>query len=424
MHRRGKQGRGDEVETGERGRWMLKSVAARFLGSTLLLTILLVASLRMGGGASLTVAGAAAVLFSFLEFLLFYVLVLRPLNRMRLLAGNLGGGGVAGEERPQLSKEFADVAEAMLSTSAVVKRFLESADKCLDAWRNRDMTRPTETGISGGDSGFRLDSSLAQFSVTNSQLATDLATIKVGLIDASTTVASVIGLINDLGVSTQGQADELGGIARSVEENTHAIRNIAEIGQHTKESVDHIVGAITGIASQMSVLLESINRIQDSTTRITGIVTIIQDIADQTNLLALNAAIEAARAGDQGRGFAVVADEVRKLAERVAHATQDVVRLIKEAETRMNAGVGVVTEIVSSNRQVHEQASQIKASIDSLASAVEQQSASMRSLSDSAGRITAQADSIRNSTAEITEIVGKMVGSMDEASGVVNSYKM
>lgn len=57
---------------------------------------------------------------------------------------------------------------------------------------------------------------------------------------------------------------------------------------------------------------------------LTGLTSMIRNIAKQTNLLALNAAIEAARAGDAGRGFAVVADEVRKLSRATESATEEI----------------------------------------------------------------------------------------------------
>ena len=69
-------------------------------------------------------------------------------------------------------------------------------------------------------------------------------------------------------------------------------------------------------------------------------------LARQTNLLALNAAIEAARAGQHGRGFAVVAQEVRQLSrqsgetgERISKRIADMDRLSRSLVTRVGENV-------------------------------------------------------------------------------------
>jgi methyl-accepting chemotaxis protein len=85
-------------------------------------------------------------------------------------------------------------------------------------------------------------------------------------------------------------------------------------------------------------------RISSSSSKISGIIGMIDDIAFQTNLLALNASVEAARAGDAGKGFAVVAVEVRRLAQSAASASSEVKVLIEQSATEVLGGSRLVSE--------------------------------------------------------------------------------
>ena len=90
--------------------------------------------------------------------------------------------------------------------------------------------------------------------------------------------------------------------------------------------------------------LEAMQRIRSSSSKISEVIAMIDEIAFQTNLLALNAAVEAARAGDSGKGFAVVAAEVRSLAKRSADASNDVKKLVDAAHGDVKVGVGLVEQ--------------------------------------------------------------------------------
>ena len=80
---------------------------------------------------------------------------------------------------------------------------------------------------------------------------------------------------------------------------------------------------------------EAMERITTSSSKISSIIGVIDDIAFQTNLLALNASVEAARAGEAGKGFAVVAVEVRRLAQSAAKASSEVKVLIEQSGTEV-----------------------------------------------------------------------------------------
>ena len=92
---------------------------------------------------------------------------------------------------------------------------------------------------------------------------------------------------------------------------------------------------------------DAMGRITESSSKISNIIGLIDDIAFQTNLLALNASVEAARAGDAGKGFAVVAVEVRRLAQSAAAASAEVKVLIEQSAQEVGSGSKLVADAAS-----------------------------------------------------------------------------
>jgi methyl-accepting chemotaxis protein len=132
-------------------------------------------------------------------------------------------------------------------------------------------------------------------------------------------------------------------------------------------------GAVVGNA------VRAIADINESSKKISDIISVIDEIAFQTNLLALNAAVEAARAGEQGRGFAVVAKEVRSLAGRSATAAKEIKELIQDSVRKVEDGSLLVTQsgqtleqIVLSVKKVSDIVAEIAAASREQSSGIEQ----------------------------------------------------
>lgn len=143
----------------------------------------------------------------------------------------------------------------------------------------------------------------------------------------------------DLSQRTESQASALEETSASMEQLSSAVQSNADNARIANDVVSNAFQKVASGGQSVSDVEQTMRAIQDSSSKIGEIISVIDSIAFQTNILALNAAVEAARAGDGGRGFAVVAGEVRNLAQRSAVAAQEIKTLITESHSRVETGV-------------------------------------------------------------------------------------
>ncbi|WP_110670745.1 methyl-accepting chemotaxis protein [Salinicola halophilus] len=141
---------------------------------------------------------------------------------------------------------------------------------------------------------------------------------------------------------TQSQAAALEQTSASMEELDSTVRQNADNATQGDRYASEAAGVAERAGEAFSEVVTTMRDIQQSSTRIADIVSLIDDIAFQTNILALNASVEAARANEHGRGFAVVATEVRNLAGRAAEAARDIRGLIDSSVAKTNDGAQLV----------------------------------------------------------------------------------
>ena len=172
---------------------------------------------------------------------------------------------------------------------------------------------------------------------------------------------------------------------------------------------------------EMGNMVESMNRISETSKKIENIIAEIEDIADQTNLLSLNASIEAARAGEAGRGFAVVADQIRNLADQSAKSAVDTRTLVGDTLREIEEGskvayrtadvlegvVDAIQKIAEAARDLREDTEQQSIAMEQADAGIERISEVVQSNSAAAEESSATSQELSASATSMNELVGR-----------------
>ena len=268
--------------------------------------------------------------------------------------------------------ELRNLAQNVNDLVESVDRGLTETGSVLAALARADLSQRMQGDYKGA---------FAQLKTNTNGVAEQLGQIVTQLRGTSGALKTATGEIlsgaNDLSERTTRQAATIEQTSAAIEQLS---RTVVENAGHAEQASQKARAVSTEAEASGAVMAEAtaaMDRITESSSKISNIIGLIDDIAFQTNLLALNASVEAARAGDAGKGFAVVAVEVRRLAQSAASASADVKALIEQSANEVQGGTRLVADAAERIAGV-QQGIRVNASMmDGIARASREQAASI-----------------------------------------------
>jgi methyl-accepting chemotaxis protein len=234
---------------------------------------------------------------------------------------------------------------------------------------------------------------------TAETLSSTVSGITAAVKEVTNAAAEISTSTTDLSQRTEEQAASLEETSASMEEMSGTVKSNADNAQRANQLAAGAREVADRGTAVVADTVEAMGRIEKSSSKITDIIGVIDEIARQINLLALNAAVEAARAGEAGRGFAVVASEVRSLAQRSSQAAKDISDLIGKSSAQVKDGADLVNRTGESLKEIVDAIRKVADIVADIATASAEQSTGI----DQINKALTQMDEVTQQNSALVE---------------------
>ena len=248
-----------------------------------------------------------------------------------------------------------------------------------------------------------INCSAEQVSSGSEQVASGALALSQGTVEQSASVEELVQSMNK--------------IESQIEENAGNCNSARRLMDKTSAFVDEV-------NLKMQSLTDAMNNINETSGKISNIISTIEDIAFQTNILALNAAVEAARAGEAGKGFAVVADEVRNLAGKSADAVGDTTLLIESSVNAVNNGTEISVQTAEAMKTLAEYTASVKQIVDGITESCERQRKMAQAINSDINKISGVVQSNSATAEESAAAAEELSGQAEMLKELVGKFRL
>jgi methyl-accepting chemotaxis protein len=266
--------------------------------------------------------------------------------------GEVVDAAIAGDFSKRVHAQFPDrelnsLAGSINALVETVDRGLSETGDVLAAMARADMTQRMHGDYQGSFAKLKHDTNAVA-----EKLSEVIGSLRVTSRALKTATGEILSGANDLSERTTKQAATIEETSAAMEQLADTVAQNARMADDANRSATAVSEDAARSGAVMTEANSAMERITQSSGKISNIIGMIDDIAFQTNLLALNASVEAARAGDAGKGFAVVAVEVRRLAQSAAQASAEVKALIETSAHDVKSGSDLVSSAAGQLRDM------------------------------------------------------------------------
>ncbi|PKM60440.1 MAG: chemotaxis protein [Firmicutes bacterium HGW-Firmicutes-4] len=345
--------------------------------------------------------------------------VIGPINEASETLKELAEGNLNTQMNGDYQGDHAIIKEDMNQTIDNLKRYVNEITATLEEISRGNLAQEITSNYTGDFQAIK-----AALNGISSSLSTTMSDIDVAAAQVEIGARQISDGGQALAQGTTEQASSIQELTASIEEVAGETRQNALRANDANELAVRVRKNAEVGNGQMAKMIAAMGDIDESSSNISKIIKVIDDIAFQTNILALNAAVEAARAGQHGKGFAVVAEEVRTLAARSAEAAKETTGLIEGSIEKVGVGTKIADETAESLKEILTEIEKVTSLVGNIARASTDQASEIAQITQGIEQVS-QVVQTNSATAEESAAASEeLSGQAEMLKQMVGAFKV